>query len=188
MIKINISFDVIYKIIRFNLLITAIAFMFIVSSGQMCLSNEIKPLLVPSAIQRFVKTGFYYDGRQWSCSALLGAYIKNGILFLSSDCCNRSLTIVTAPGEYNDEKKIYVLNKKYLGIKFDKPINKHVVFVVNIMMEIKNEYKIFEHTIDCFNKSMIKIPLSSEGKAIHRLLIEIKGEEATIGIKSIFLE
>jgi hypothetical protein len=177
-----------YKIAINNLLFAVIAFMFIFLSGQKCLSNDRKILLMPLKITRFERNGFYNDGRQWNYSAMLESYIKDGIFFIRTDGSDRTILLYTAPGEYKDEKKINITGQKHLVIKFDEPIKKHVVLKVEIMMDVQNELQIFEHIIDCLNKSSIRVPLAPEGRTIHHLNIVITGEKTTFGIESIYME
>lgn len=171
-----------------KIMFAMVAFILASFSGQNCFSNSKMYLLIPQKITNFDKTGFYNDGREWNSSQQLGSFIKDGILFLSSDGSNRDLMLFTAPGEYNNEKKINIKGQKYFVLEFDTPIKNHIVLNVNIMMEVKKELPILEHTIDCFNKSLIKVSLNPDGKTIHHLAIIVKGEKGTIGIKSIYLE
>ena len=176
------------KIVLYSLLIAVITFPLFFLSEQICLSKGKIPIVTPSTITLFAKTGFDNHGRQWTCSAAHEAYIKDGILYISSDGSDRSILLITAPGEYADEKKIIISGQKNLVVEFDKPIEKHVVFEFEVIMEVANKLEEFEQTIDCFDKSRITVPLSPRGRTLHYLLIRIKSEKATLGIKSIFLE
>jgi len=188
LVKENIGGKFIHKFAMYNLMVAVIALFFITFSGQICLSKGKMPLLIPSTITRFERTGFYNDGRQWNFSAMLESNIKDEILFIRTDGSDRTILLYTAPGEYDDDKKIIISGQKNLVIELDKPIMKRVVFEVEVIMDVGNKLEIFDHTIDCFNKSTIIVQLSPKGRTIHHLIVVIKGEKATVGIKSIFFE